>query len=100
MKTVRIFNPLYVLGNKVSVPDTEGLMILKLSQHPQIALQIEVMKDICDMSDWWKTNCANYQHLPTYCVQCSRSHCLTNDRSSSIVSRSEGEEGGMGEGVW
>ena len=44
MKRVRIFNPLHVLGNKISVPDNEGLKILKLSQHPQIILQIEVMK--------------------------------------------------------
>jgi hypothetical protein len=41
-----IFNPLYVLGNKISVSDIEGLKILKLSQHPQIFLQIEVMKAI------------------------------------------------------
>ena len=40
----------------------------------------------------------NYQYLPTYCVQCSLSHSLANDRTSSRVSRSEGEEGGMGEG--
>ena len=44
MKRVRIFNPLHVLANKISVSDVEGLKILKLSQHPQIMLQIEVMK--------------------------------------------------------
>ena len=44
MKRVRIFNPLHVLTNKISVSDIEGLKILKLSQHPQIILQIEVMK--------------------------------------------------------
>ena len=49
--------PLHVLGDKISVSDIEGLKILKLSQHPQIILQIEVMKDTFDMSDWWKTNC-------------------------------------------
>ena len=63
--------------------DIEGMKILKLSQHPQIILQIEVMKtevityqtlagsimplverkdvkgkDTFDMSDWCKTNCA------------------------------------------
>jgi hypothetical protein len=47
MKRVRIFNPLHVLGNKVSevaVSDIEGMKILKLSQHPQILLKIEAMK--------------------------------------------------------
>ena len=44
MKRVRIFNPLHVLTNKISVSDVEGMKILKLSQHPQIMLQIEVMK--------------------------------------------------------
>jgi len=83
MKRVRIFNPLHVLANKISVFDVEGLKILKLSQHPQIMLQIEVMKtevikyqtladsikphverkdvkgnDTFDISDWWKANCA------------------------------------------
>ena len=66
--------------------DVEGLKILKLSQHPQIILQIEVMKtevmkyqtladsinaerkdvkgnDTFDISDWWKTNCAK---LPAF----------------------------------
>ena len=83
MKRVFIFNPMHVLTNKISVSDVEGLKILKLSQHPQIMLQIEVMKtevikyhtladsikshverkdvkgnDTFDISDWWKTNCA------------------------------------------
>jgi hypothetical protein len=83
MKRVRIFNPLHVLANKISVTDVEGLKILKLSQHPQIMMQIEVMKtevikyqtlpdsikphveredvkgnDTFEISDWWKTNCA------------------------------------------
>lgn len=88
MKRVRIFNPLHVLGNKISVSDIEGLKIFKLSQHPQIIPQIEVMKtevityqaladsikpfverkddkgqDTFDMSDWWKANCAK---LPAF----------------------------------
>ena len=63
MKTVRTGNPLYVLGKNISVPDIEGLKILTLSQHPQITLQIEVMKDTFDMSDWWKANCAK---LPAF----------------------------------
>ena len=36
MKRVRIFNPLHVLTNKISVSDIEGLKIFKLSQHPRM----------------------------------------------------------------
>ncbi len=43
-KRERIFNALQVLDNKISVSDIEGLKMLKLSQHPQIILQIEVME--------------------------------------------------------
>jgi len=70
------------LGNKISVFEIEGMKILQLSQHPQIVLQIEVMKTevityqtladsikplvekwmgrgtFCDMSGWWKANWA------------------------------------------
>ena len=44
MKTVRIFNPLHVLGNKISVSDIDGLKIFKFYEHPKIRAQIEVMK--------------------------------------------------------
>ena len=44
MKAVRIFNPLYILGNKISVSDIDGLKIFKLRDHPEIRPQIEVMK--------------------------------------------------------
>ena len=82
MKTVRIFNPLHILGNKISVSDIDGLKIFKLYEHPEIRPQIEVMKtevmkyqgladsiksfeerkdikgkDTFDLSDWWKSNC-------------------------------------------
>ena len=40
-----IFNLLLVLTNKISVSDIEGLKMFKLSQHPQIMVQIEVMKN-------------------------------------------------------
>ena len=30
MKAVRIFNPLHILGNKISVSDIDGLKIFKL----------------------------------------------------------------------
>ncbi len=41
---MRIFNSLHVLGNKISVPDIDGLKIFKLYEHPEIRPQIEVMK--------------------------------------------------------
>ena len=83
MKAVRIFNPLHVLGNKISESDIGGLKIFKLYDHPEIRPQIEVMKtevmkyqalagsiksfeerkdskgkDTFDLSGWWKSNCA------------------------------------------
>ena len=83
MKTVRIFNPLHVLGNRISESDIDGLKIFKFYEHPVIRVQIEVMKtefmwyqaltdsiksfeerkdskgkDTFDLSDWWKSNCA------------------------------------------
>jgi hypothetical protein len=83
MKTVRIFNPMYVLGNKISVSDIDGLKIFRLYGYPKIRVQIEVMKtevlkyqtlvdsiksfeerkenkgkDAFDLSDWWTSNCA------------------------------------------
>jgi hypothetical protein len=83
MKTVRIFNPLHVLGNKISVSDIDGLKIFKFYEHPKIRAQIEVMKtefiryqaladsiksfeerkdskgkDTFDLSDWCKSNSA------------------------------------------
>ena len=58
------------MTNKMS--DIEGLTILKLSEHPQIILQIEVKdgkgKDTFDISDWWKANCANLPAL-TYVLR-------------------------------
>ena len=78
---MRIFNPLHILGNKISVSDIDGLKISKLYKHPEIRLQIEVMKtevmmyqalvdsiksfeerkdnngkDTFVLSDWWKAN--------------------------------------------
>ncbi len=83
MKTVRIFNPLHVLGNKISESDIDGLKIFEFYEHPEIRAQIVVMKteftryqtladsiksfeerkdrqvkDTFDLSDWWKSNCA------------------------------------------
>ena len=54
MKVVRFFNPLHILGNKVSVSDIDGLKISKLYEHPEIVLR----KDTFDLSDCWKTNFA------------------------------------------
>jgi hypothetical protein len=36
MKAVRIFNPIHVLGNKLSVSDIDGLKMFKLYEHPEI----------------------------------------------------------------
>ena len=88
MKTVRIFNPLHVLGNKISESDIDRLKIFKFYEHPEIRAQIAVMKteftryqaladsiksfeerkdsqgkDTFDLSDWWKSNCAT---LPVF----------------------------------
>ena len=89
MKVVRIFNPLHVLGNKVSESDIDGLKIFKFYDHPEIqVMKTEVMKyqalagsiksfeerkdskgkDTFDLSDWWKSNCATLPGF-TY-VQC------------------------------
>ena len=83
MKVVRIFNPLHVLGNKISESDIDGLKIFNFYEHPEIRAEIEVMKnevmkyqalaastksfeerkdskgkDTFDLSDWWKSSCA------------------------------------------
>ena len=44
MKVVRIFNPLHVLGNKISVSDIDELKIFKFFEHHEIRPQIELMK--------------------------------------------------------
>jgi hypothetical protein len=44
MKVVRIFNPLHVLGNKISESDIDGFKKFKFYEHPEIRPQIEVMK--------------------------------------------------------
>ena len=102
MKAVRIFNPLHVLGNKISESDIGGLKIFKFHDHPEIRAQIEVMKtevmkyqalagsiksfeerkdskgkDTFDLSDWWKSNC---ETLPEFAhVLCA---VLTNSPNS------------------
>jgi hypothetical protein len=43
-KAVRIFNPLHVVVNKISVADIDNLNLFKLSDHPQIGPHIEGMK--------------------------------------------------------
>jgi hypothetical protein len=83
MKVVRIFNPMHVLGNKISESDIDGFKKFKFYEHPEIRPQIEVMKtevmkyqaligsiksfeerkdikgkDTFELSDWWKSNCA------------------------------------------
>jgi hypothetical protein len=53
MKAVRIFNPLHVLGNKISMSDIESFEERKDSNG----------KDTFDSSDWWKSNPAT---LPAF----------------------------------
>ncbi len=94
MKAVRIFNPLHILGNKISVSDIDGFKKFKLYEHPEIHPQIEVMKtevmkyqalagsiesfeerkdskgkDTFDLSDWWGSQTVQrYQDSRTCCV--------------------------------
>ena len=44
MKTMRILNPMHVLGNKISESDIDGLKIFKFYEHSDIRAQIEVMR--------------------------------------------------------
>ncbi len=67
MKVVCIFNPMNVLGNKISESDIDGFKKFKFYEHPVIRPQIEVMK----------TEVMKYQDLTgsikdscTCCVQC------------------------------
>jgi hypothetical protein len=100
MKVVHIFNPIHVLGNKISVSVIDGLKIIKFSDHPEISVQIEVMKtevmkyqtheerndikgkDTFDLSDWWKSNCVT---LPTFAFRVS----FSADQLTQLWSRSE-----------
>ena len=102
MKAVSIFNPIHILGNKVSVSDIDGLKIFKLYEHPEILPQIEVMKtefikyqvladsiqsfeerkdnngkDTFDLSGWWRTNSATLPGF-TYVLRA----VLTNSSNS------------------
>jgi hypothetical protein len=43
-KAARIFNPLHVVVNKISVVDIDNFNLFKLSDHPQIGPHIEDMK--------------------------------------------------------
>jgi len=87
-KVVRIFNPLHVLGNQISVADIESLKIFRLSEHPLIRPHIEGMKselikyhalvmsikpldqrkdakgkDTFVLSDWWRCNSGELPHF-------------------------------------
>jgi hypothetical protein len=43
-KSARIFNPLHVVVNKISVADIDKLNLFKLSKHPQIGPHIQGIK--------------------------------------------------------
>ncbi len=45
LKAVRIFNPMHVLGNKISESDINWLKIFKFYEHPEIRVEIETMKN-------------------------------------------------------
>ncbi len=102
MKSVRIFNPFHVLGNKISECDINGLKIFKFYDHPEIRAEIEMMKnevmkcqalvasiksfeerkdnkgkDTFDSSGWLKSNCATLSGF-TYVLR----SVLTNSSNS------------------
>jgi hypothetical protein len=102
MKTVCIFNPLHVLDNKISESDIVTLKIFKFNEHPEIRVQIELMKteftryqalsdaiksfeerkdrqgkDTVDLSDWWNSKCATLPGF-TYVLRA----VLTNSTNS------------------
>jgi hypothetical protein len=102
MKAVCIFNPLHVLGNKISESDMDGLKIFKFYEHPEIRAEIQVMKtevmkyqalagsiksfeerkdskgkDTFVLSDWWKSNCVTLSGF-TYVLRA----VLTNSPNS------------------
>ena len=87
-KVARIFNPLHVLGNQISVADIDSLKIFRLSEHPLIRPHIEGMKselikyhalvksikpldqrkdakgkDTFVLSDWWRCNSGELPHF-------------------------------------
>ena len=87
-KVARIFNPLHVLGNQISVADIDSLKIFRLTDHPLIRPHIEGMKselikyhalvksikpldqrkdakgkDTFALSDWWRCNSGELPHF-------------------------------------
>jgi hypothetical protein len=88
LKTARIFNPLHVVVNKISVDDIDNLKLFKLSEHPQIGPHIEDMKseinkyhalvqsikslderkdvkgkDTFSLPEWWRCNSGSLPHF-------------------------------------
>jgi len=124
MKAVRIFNPLHVLGNKISESDIGGLKIFKFHDHPEIRPQIEVMKtevmkyqalagsiksfeerkdskgkDTFDLSDWWKSNCATLPGF-AYVLRVVLTNSPNRQTSPAVVQcLDRGGRAGMVEGV-
>jgi len=85
LKTARIFNPLHVVVNKISVDDIDNLKLFKLSEHPQIGPHIQDMKseinkyhalvqsikslderkdvkgkDTFSLPEWWRCNSGSF----------------------------------------
>jgi hypothetical protein len=88
LKTARIFNPLHVVVNKISVDDIDNLKLFKLSEHPQIGPHIQDMKseinkyhalvqsikslderkdvkgkDTFSLPEWWRCNSGSLPHF-------------------------------------
>jgi hypothetical protein len=87
-KAARIFNPLHVMVNKISVADIDNLNLFRLSEHPQIGTHIQGMKseintyhvlvqsikslderkdvkgkDTFSLPEWWRCNSGNLPHF-------------------------------------
>ncbi len=59
MKAVRIFNPLHVLGNKISVSDIDELKIFKFYEHHEIRPQIELRTTLLGFTYVFRTVLTN-----------------------------------------
>ena len=108
LKTARIFNPLHVVVNKISVDDIDNLKLFKLSEHPQIGPHIQDMKseinkyhalvqsikslderkdvkgkDTFSLPEWWRCNSGSLPHF-SFVLRA----LLTNARRLSSQARS------------
>ena len=87
MKTVRIFNPMYVLDNKISESDIDGLKIFKFYEHPDIRVQ---WKSNCgSLPGFMYVLCAVLTNSPNSCPsECLFNTTYNDDTTSSILTTS------------